>query len=176
MGREVGGTGEATPLVTGDAPDPALLRPDRKGTYLSLAIGVVFAAIGAALLAAGRSLGIVVVALGCAGLYGAVGGLCPGQGLRLDLQGFRLKSFGKSWGAEWLEIEGFTPTTVNVGRRNGNVDVVEINYAQGVGDRHLPTRRLGQLLGIDERYLVAAYGGLSNVELAALLERYRTAA
>lgn len=152
-----------------------LLRPDRKGTYLSLAIGVVFTAIGAAMIAAGRNLGIVVVLLGCVGLYGAVGGLWPGQGLRLDTQGFRLRSFGKSWGAEWLEIDGFAPTTVNVGRRNGDVDVVEIHYAQGVGDRHLPKRKLGRLLGVDERYLVAAYGGLSNAELAALLERYRSA-
>jgi hypothetical protein len=153
-----------------------LLRPDRKGTLLSLAAGIVFAAIGAAMIAAGRNLGIVLVVVGAVGLYGAIGGVWPGQGLRLDVQGFRLRSFGKSWGAEWLEIDGFEPTTVNVGRRNGDVDVVRIHYAQGVGDRHLPTRRLGRLLGIDERYLVAAYGGLSNVELAALLERYRTAA
>ena len=152
-----------------------LLRPDRKGTYLSLAIGGVFAAIGAAMIASDHLLGIVVVALGVVGLYGAVGGLWPGQGLRLDAQGFRLRSFGKSWGAEWLEIDGFTPTTVNVGRRNGIVDVVEIRYAQGVGDRHLPKRKLQQFLGVDERYLVAAYGGLSNVDLAALLERYRSA-
>jgi hypothetical protein len=143
---------------------------------LSLGVGVVFAAIGAAMLAAGRNLGVVVVALGCVGLYGAVGGFWPGQGLSLDAQGFRLRSFGKSWGAEWLEIDGFDPTTVTVGRRNGDVDVVAIRYAQGVGDRHLPRRRLGRILGIDERYLVAAYGGLSNVELSSLLERYRTAA
>jgi len=128
------------------------------------------------MISSGRLAGIAVVAIGCVGLYGAVGGLWPGQGLRLDTQGFRLRSFGKSWGAEWLEIDGFTPTTVNVGRRNGNVDVVEIRYAQGVGDRHLPKRKLGRLLGIDERYLVAAYGGLSNVELAALLDRYRATA
>jgi hypothetical protein len=128
------------------------------------------------MISAGALLGIVVVAIGCVGLYGAVGGLWPGQGLRLDLQGFRLKSFGKSWGADWLEIDGFASTTVRVGRRNGNVDVVEIRYAQGVGGRHLPKRKLGRLLGVDERYLIAAYGGLSNVELAALLERYRTAA
>jgi hypothetical protein len=154
---------------------PTLLRPDRKGTYLSAAVGIVFAAVGAAMIAMGQLLGIVVVVLGAVGLYGAIGGLWPGRGLRLDVQGFRLRSFGKSWGAEWLEIDGFTPTTVNVGRRNGTVEVVEIHYAQGVGDRHLPKRRLGQLLGVDERYLIAAYGGLSNVELAALLERYRSA-
>lgn len=155
--------------------EPTLLRPDRKGTYASLAVGIGFAAIGIAMLAAGRNLGIVVVALGIVGFYGFVGGLWPGQGLRLDTQGFRLKSFGKSWGADWLEIDGFTPTTVNVGRRNGTVDVVEIRYAQGVGDRHLPKRKLGRLLGVDERYLIAAYGGLSNTELAAMLERYRAA-
>ena len=58
--------------------------------------------------------------------------------------------------------------------RRGFVDVVEIHYRQGVGDRHLPHSKLGEALGVDERYLIAGYGGLSNADLAALLERYRT--
>lgn len=151
-----------------------LLKPDRKGTLVSLLAGAGFAAIGAAMLAAGSKAGIAVCIIGAVGLYGAIGGVVPGQGLRLDAQGFRLRSFGKSWGAEWLEIAGFAPDRVTVGRRNGTVDVVRIDYAQGVGDRHLPRTKLGRMLGIDERYLIAAYGGLSSTELAALLERYRT--
>jgi hypothetical protein len=53
--------------------------------------------------------------------------------------------------------------------------VVEIRYRQGLGDAHVPKRRLGRLLGVDERHLIAAYGGLSNRQLAGLLERYRAA-
>lgn len=150
-----------------------LLRPNRKGTYVSLAFGIVCAAIGAAMILSGRYAGIVVCVLGAVGLYAGAGGLVPGQGLCLDEQGFRLRSFGKSWGAGWLEIERFTPTRVRIGRRE-DVDVVEIHYLEGVGDRHLPQHTLGETLGIDERYLVAAYGGLSNAQLADTLERYRT--
>ena len=119
----------------------------------------------------GSKAGIVVLVLGAVGLYGFAGGLWPGVGLHLDPQGFRLKSFGKSWGAEWLECESFEPATVRVGRRNGNVDVVRIHY---VGGTHEPHHKLGETLGIDERYVIAAYGGLSNVELAAKMERYRS--
>jgi hypothetical protein len=150
-----------------------MLKPDRTGTRLSLAFGLVTGVIAAAMLAAGNLAGIGVAVLAAVGLYGALGGVWPGVGLRLDEQGFFLKSFGKSWGAEWLEIAGFTPTTLRVGRRE-DVDVVEIHYQQGVGDRHVPRTRLGRTIGIDERYLIAAYGGLSNVELAELLEKYRS--
>ena len=153
-----------------------LLKPDRKGTYASLAVGVVFAAIGASMVATGSYAGLAVAAIGAVGLYAALGGVWPGVGLRLDPQGFHLKSFGKSWGADWLETEGFAPTAIRVGRRSGDVDVVEVRYQQGVGDRHLPRRRLGRLLGVDERYVIAAYGGLTNVELAALMEKYRSQA
>jgi hypothetical protein len=153
---------------------PRRLKPNRTGTYLSLAFGAVCAVLGVAILAAGSLVGIFPLILAAIGVYGGVGGLVPGVGLLLDGQGFRLKSFGKSWGAQWLEIDGFTPTKVRVGRRSGDVDVVEIHYAPGVGDRHLPHSKLGETLGVDERYLIAAYGGLSNVDLAALLERYRT--
>jgi hypothetical protein len=153
--------------------DPVRLKPNRKGTYLALGFGIVFAVIGAAVVAAGSWVGIVVILLGAVGLYAGIGGFVPGLGLRLDSQGFRLKTLGKSWGAEWLEIEGFEPTRVRVGRRE-DVDVVEIHYQAGVGDSHLPRHELGKTIGIDERYLIAAYGGLSNTQLADLLERYRT--
>jgi hypothetical protein len=152
-----------------------VLRPNRKGTYVSLAFGTVAAAIGSAMILGGNYFGIGVCPLGAVGLYGGVGGLVPGQGLFLDAQGFRLRSFGKSWGADWLEIEGFTPTRVRIGRQE-DVDVVEIHYQQGVGDRHVPRHRLGETIGIDERYLVAAYGGLSSVQLAVILEHYRSGA
>jgi hypothetical protein len=155
--------------------DPVLLKPNRKGTYLSFAAGVVFGAIGVAMVAGGNLAGIVLLVLAGVGLYGGVGGLVRGQGLRLDGQGFSLRSFGKSWSAEWLEIEGFAPKRVRIGRRE-DVDVVEIRYQQGVGDRHRPHHRLGETIGVDERYLVACYGGLSNAALADLLERYRRAA
>jgi hypothetical protein len=155
--------------------ETVLLRPDRKGTYLSLGFGLVAAAIGAGMIATGHTLGIVLLVLGAVGLYGAVGGLVPGQGLRLDAQGFYLKSFGKSWGAQWVETEGFEAKRVRVGRRE-DVDVVEIRYQQGLGDARVPKHRLGQTLGIDERYLIPAYGGLSNTALAELLGKYRAAA
>ncbi len=147
-----------------------LLRPNRKGTYLSLGFAVVATAIGAAMIAAGTYTGIALVVLAAIGFYAGAGGLVPGQGLRLDGQGFYLKSFG----AQWLEIEGFEPKRVRIGRRGGDVDVVEIRYQQGLGDARVPKHRLGRLLGIDERYLIAAYGDLSNTELAELLEKYRT--
>jgi len=34
---------------------------------------------------------------------------------------------------------------------------------------------LVRFLGVDERYLIAGYGGLSNTQLAELLEKYRAA-
>jgi hypothetical protein len=151
---------------------PVLLRPNRKGTYLSLAFAVVATVIGVAMIAAGTLSGIALVILAAIGFYAGAGGLVPGQGLRLDGQGFYLKSFGKSFGAQWLETEGFEPKRVHVSRR-GEVDVVEIRYQQGLGDARVPRHRLGGLLGIDERYLIAAYGDLSNTELAGLLEQYR---
>jgi len=152
-----------------------LLKPDRKGTYIALALGVLFAAIGAAMIAKGTYAGVVVALIGAVGLYAGIGGIVPGQGLFLDERGFRLESFGKSWSAEWLEIAGFIPKRVRVGRR-ADVDVVEIQYQPGVGDRHVPRHLLGRFIGIDERYLVAAYGGQTNTQLAETLERYRSGA
>jgi hypothetical protein len=150
------------------------LKPNRTGTYPALGFGALCLVLGIVLLTSGALVGIFLLVLSAIGFYGGIGGLVPGVGLFLDPQGFRLRSFGKSFGAQWLEIAGFTPTKVRVGRRSGDVDVVEIHYAPGVGDRHLPHSKLGETLGVDERYLIAAYGGLSNVDLAALLERYRT--
>jgi hypothetical protein len=152
---------------------PVRLKPNRTGTYLALGFAVLCLILGIALLASGSLVGIFPLVLAAVGIYGGIGGLVPGVGLFLDEQGFRLKSFGKSWSAQWLEIAGFTPTKVRVGRRSGDVEVVEIHYQPGVGDRHLPGSKLGETLGVDERYLIAAYGRLSNMELAALLERYR---
>jgi hypothetical protein len=152
---------------------PVRLKPNRTGTYLSLGFGVACLLLGIGLLVGGSLVGIFPLVLSAIGIYGGIGGLVPGVGLFLDAQGFRLKSFGKSWSAQWLEIAGFTPTKVRVGRRGGDVEVVEIHYVPGVGDRHLPGSKLGETLGVDERYLIAAYGRLSNNDLAALLERYR---
>jgi hypothetical protein len=64
---------------------------------------------------------------------------------------------------------------VRLGRQD-DVDVVQVHYLPGLGDRHLPGGRLGQTVGVDERYLVAGYGGLTSTQLAQLLERYRSAA
>jgi hypothetical protein len=150
--------------------EPTLLRPDRKGTYASLGFGLVCLLIGLALVLGRHYAGIGLLALAAVGLYGAVGGVWPGMGLRLDEQGFRVQSFGKSWGAEWLETERFEPTRVRVGRRE-DVDAVRIHY---VGGTHEPAHTLGKTLGIDERYVIAAYGNLTNVQLAELMERYRT--
>ena len=151
-----------------------LLKPDRKGTYAAFGVAVVFGGIGWGMLHGGNGAGIVVLVLAAIGLVAGIGGVVPGQGLWLDADGFRLRTFGKRWGAQWLEIEGFAPTRVRVGRR-ADVDVVEIRYQAGIGDRHVPTHLLGRLLGIDERYLIAAYGGLANTQLAELLEQYRSA-
>jgi hypothetical protein len=154
--------------------EPTRLKPDQEGSYLSLAFGIVCAAIGVAMVANGSGAGVVVLVLGAVGLYAGVAGFVPGLGLRLDQQGFYLKSLGKSWGASWVETDGFTPTRVRVGRR-ADVDVVEIRYQPGIGDRREPRHLLGRFLGIDERYLIAGYGGLSNAQLAELLEKYRAA-
>jgi hypothetical protein len=161
--------------------DPVTLRPNRRGTWAALGIGVVFGAIGVAMVATGNLVGIVLLVLAGVGLYAGIGGLVPGLAyLRLDDQGFRLKSLGKSWGARWVEIEGFEPTKIGVQRaarwgKPGAVDAVEIHYRPGVGDAHLPKNALGREYGIDERYVTAAYGGLSSSKLAELLERYRAA-
>ena len=149
-----------------------LLKPDRKGTYAAFGIAILFGAIGAGMLAGGNKAGIAVLVLAAIGLVGGIGGIVPGQGLLLDATGFRLQAIGKRWGAQWLEIDGFEPKRVRVGRR-ADVDVVEIHYQAGIGDRRVPQHVLGRFLGIDERYLIAAYGGLSNRELADLLEQYR---
>jgi hypothetical protein len=154
--------------------ETTLLKPDRKGSYLSLAFGVVCAAIGAPMVASGNAAGIVVLVLAAVGLYAGVAGFVPGLGLKLDAQGFYLKSLGKSWGASWVETDGFTPARVRVGRR-ADVDVVEVRYQAGIGDRREPQHLLGRFLGVDERYLIAGYGGLSNTQLAELLEKYRAA-
>jgi hypothetical protein len=154
---------------------PILLRPNRKGAYLSLAFALAMTMLGVALILAGTAVtGIAALVLAAVGIAGAIGGLLPGLGLRLDARGFHLKAIGKSWGAQWLEIESFAATRVRLGRQD-DVDVVEIRYQPGVGTPHLPPNRLGETLGIDERYLMAGYGGLTGAQLAELLERYRSA-
>lgn len=161
--------------------DAVTLRPNRTGTRAALGVGVVFGAIGAAMVASGNLVGIVLLVLAGVGLYAGIGGLAPGLAyLRLDDQGFRLKSLGKSWGARWVEIEGFEPTKIVIQRaarwgKPGTVDAVEIQYRPGIGDAHLPTNAVGREYGIDQRYVTAAYGGLSSAKLAGLLERYRAA-
>jgi len=49
---------------------------------------------------------------------------------------------------------------------------VEVSYRSGIGDSHLPEHRYEGIIGVDERYIVAGYGHLSNEQLAELLERY----
>jgi len=134
--------------------EPTLLKPDRKGSSLSLAFGIVCLAIGVPMVASGNGAGIVVLVLAAVALYAGIA--------------------GKSWGASWVETDGFTPTRVRVGRRS-DVDVVEIHYQPGIGDRREPQHLLGRFLGVDERYLIAGYGGLSNGQLAELLAKYRAA-
>jgi hypothetical protein len=155
---------------------PVLLPPNRKGAYLSLAFALAMAVLGVGLIVSGTVVvGIASLVVTAVGLAGAIGGLLPGLGLRLDDRGFHLKAIGKSWGAAWLEVESFAPTRVRLGRQD-DVDVVEVRYQPGVGTPHLPPNRLGETLGLDERYLIAGYGGLTSAQLAELLERYRAAA
>ena len=150
------------------------LQPNRLGSYLSLALGVLFGLAGALLLAGGNRTGLVAAALAALGLVAGIGGLIPGRAyLRLDDQGFYVKSISKSWGAKWVEVDGFAPDTVRIGR-NSNVPVVSVSYRTGIGDAHLPRHRLERgTIGIDERYIVPAYAKLDNEQLAAMLERYR---
>jgi hypothetical protein len=153
--------------------EPTTLRPNRLGSYLSLALGVVFGLAGALLLAGGNRTGLVAAALATLGLAAGIGGLIPGRAyLRLDDQGFYVKSITKSFGAKWVEIEGVAPKTVRIGRKD--VPVVAVSYRTGIGDAHLPRHRLERgTIGIDERYIVPAYANLGNEQLATLLERYR---
>jgi hypothetical protein len=154
--------------------EPVVLRPNRLGSYLGLAFGLACAGIAAVMLASGNGAGYGVAALAVVGVAAGGSGLIPGRAfLRLDGQGFYVKSIAKSFGARWVEIDAFEPQTVRMGRR-GDVPVVAVSYRSGIGDAHVPGHRLERgVVGIDERYVVAAYGGLSNGELAALLERYR---
>jgi hypothetical protein len=154
--------------------DPTTLRPNRLGSYLSLALGLLFGLVAALLLSGGNRTGLIAAVLAAIGLVAGIAGLIPGRAyLRLDDQGFYVKSISKSWGAKWVEVDGFTPKRVRLGR-NSNVPVVVVSYLTGIGDAHLPRNRLErETIGIDERYLVPAYANLDNERLAAMLERYR---
>ena len=55
------------------------------------------------------------------------------------------------------------------------MDVVRADYRDGYEARRTPGSRLGEALGVDERYVMPGYGGLSATQLVELLEQRRAA-
>lgn len=161
-------SGGATPSET----EALILRPSRRGVIASAAAGVVFGGIGAAMVASGNATGWIVVAPGAVGLAAFVIGVLPGRAyLRLDRVGFHIHSPTKSWSVSWFEVEGFRAGTIPVNRRK--LPVVFIDYRDGYAAAHTPQTRLGEALGVDERYLTGGYGNLSIAGLTELLQSWR---
>ena len=111
------------------------------------------------------------------GLFAFLAGVLPGRAfLRLDRQGFYVKAPTKSWGAAWDEVERFRDRGPNGGAEpRASMDVVRADYRDGYEARRTPSSRLGEALGVDERYVMPGYGGLSAAQLVALLEQWWTA-
>jgi hypothetical protein len=92
--------------------------------------------------------------------------------LRLDDQGLEVVSPVKRWNARWGEIERFEVETVPLGR-NSRGPVIRVVYREGFDTGHTSKTLLGKSLGIDEHYVVPAYGNLDAEELCGLLSRFR---
>jgi hypothetical protein len=54
------------------------------------------------------------------------------------------------------------------------MDVVRADYRDGYEAQRTPASRLGEAFGVDERYVMPGYGGLSAAQLVELLEQWRT--
>jgi hypothetical protein len=126
-----------------------------------------------ALLAVGNvGAGLFTLVLALVAGVGAVAARLPGRTeLRLDEQGLAVSSIVKRWSVRWLEVERFEPGTVQIGRSPS--PVVCVVYRDGFERAHTPKTRLGNALGVDERYVWPGYGDLDADALAALLERFR---
>src|SRR4051794_39421646 len=157
------------------SPDGTLvLRPSRSGIYASAFAALFFGAIGIGMLVSGRTIGLIPLAIAGVGLFAFAAGVLPGRAfLRLDPRGFYVKAPTKSWGATWHEVERFRIEKRPVGRNRATTDVVRAEYRDGYEAQRTPASKLGQAFGVDERYVMPGYGGLSAAELVALLEEWR---
>jgi hypothetical protein len=158
------------------AQETLILRPSRSGIYASAFAALFFGAVGIGMVASGRATGYIVLAIGAVGLFAFLAGVLPGRAfLRLDPQGFHVEAPTKSWGAAWVEVERFRIEARRVGRSRAVTNVVRADYHDGFDAQHTPDSRLGEALGVDERYVMPGYGGLSAEQLAELLEQWRAA-
>lgn len=159
-----------------DAEGTFVLRPSRSGIYASGFAALLFGGIGIGMVASGRPLGLIALAVGAVALFAFVMGVWPGRAfLRLDRQGFYVKAPTKSWGATWHEVEQFRVEARLVGRNRVTMNVVRADYRDGYEAQRTPGSQLGEAFGVDERYVMPGYGGLDAEQLAELLEQWRTA-
>jgi hypothetical protein len=150
--------------------EPIVLRASRSGIVASFGVAAGFGAIGAAMVASGSAAGWALVAIAAVGLFAGVAGLRRGTTfLRIDDQGVTVKGVGLERTTSWTEVESFEPTEVVVARNNRKMPCVRIHFYEGFEEAHTPQERRNKILGRDPRYLLAAYGNLSNVKLAELL-------
>ena len=156
-----------------DDGDPLVLRPSRKGTVAALGTGLLFTLFALVLLSAGDEIPAFVVGLfAIVGIGAGTAGLKPRAAyLRLDDQGYAVKSPLKSWWICWSEIDHFERAELPAGRR-GTTPVVKIVFRDGFERQHLPQTLLGKLLP-DEHYVYPAYDNLDIERLLALLEQWR---
>ena len=126
---------------------PLVLRPSRKGTVTAFGIGLLFTIVTAVLLAAGDVIAAFVIGLlAIVGIGAGIAGLTPRAAhLRLDDQGYEVRSPIKSWQVGWGEIDHLERAEVRAGRR-GTTPVVTIVFREGFERQHLPQTRLGKLL------------------------------
>ena len=54
------------------------------------------------------------------------------------------------------------------------MNVVRADYRDGYEAQRTPGSKLAEAFGVDERYVMPGYGGLSAEKLVELLERWRT--
>ena len=153
---------------------PLVLRPSRAGTFAAFGAGALFAVVGLALAASGKWIGaLIILAFAAVGLWAGVMGVLPHRSeLRLDDQGLSVVSPVKTWKAGWEEIDRFEPDTIEVGRRS-RVKVVRVVYRDGFDTAHTAHSLPGRALGVDEHYVMPAYGNLDDEKLCALLTAFR---
>jgi hypothetical protein len=153
---------------------PLVLRPSRAGTFAAAGAGVLFLLVGLFFAAAGNMLvAIFALALAAVGLFAAVVGVLPRRSeLRLDEQGLEVVSPVKRWKAGWDEIERFEVARVPMGRSTRG-PVIRVVYGEAFDAGHTSKSALGKALGVDEHFVVPAYGNLNAEQLSGLLSRFR---
>lgn len=152
---------------------PLVLRPSRKSTIAAFGAGTLFAVVGLALAAAGNWLvAVIILVFAAVGLWAGVMGVLPKRSeLRLDDQGLTVVSPVKTWKAVWADVERFEPDTIAVGRRS-RAKVVRVVYRDGFDAAHTAQSLPGRALGVDEHYVMPAYGNLDDQRLNALLTAF----